>query len=142
MREIKFRAWEKHAKRMAEVTAFKWQPDHLYHQVYTRAIVNQKMIDEWYAYDFGGDSNGIILMQYTGLKDRNGKEIYEGDIVVAWSAGLRAVGEVKKRIDGLWIMYPAYQEGKFWGLCPNSNGETSVEIISNIHENPELLEVK
>ncbi len=77
--------------------------------------------------------------QYTGLKDKNGKEIYEGDVVVAWSAGYRAVGEVKQRIDGLWIMYPAYQKGKLWGLCPNPKGETSVEIIGNIHENPELL---
>ena len=76
----------------------------------------------------------------TGLKSKDGDEIHEGDIVVAWSVGHRAVGEVKKRIDGLWLMYPAYQHGKQWGLCPNPKGETTVEIIGNIHENPELLE--
>ena len=80
------------------------------------------------------------VSQYTGLKDRNGKEIFDGDIVVAWSQGYRAVGEVKQRIDGLWIMYPAYQKGKMWGLCPNPKGDTSIEIIGNIHDNYELLE--
>ena len=77
--------------------------------------------------------------QYTGLKDKNGKEIYEGDIVIAWSQGYQATGEVKQRIDGLWLMYPAYQHGKQWGLCPNPKGGTTVEIIGNIYENPELM---
>lgn len=78
--------------------------------------------------------------QYTGLKDKNGKEIYEGDIVTAWSQGYQATGEVKQRIDGLWLMYPAYQHGKQWGLCPDPKGATTVEVIGSIHENPELLE--
>ena len=77
--------------------------------------------------------------QYTGLKDKNGKEIYEGDIVIAWSQGYQATGEVKQRIDGLWLMYPAYQHGKQWGLCPNPKGGTTVEIIGNIYEKPELM---
>lgn len=78
--------------------------------------------------------------EYTGLKDKNGKEIFAGDIVSAWSQGLQAIGDVRARIDGLWLMYPAYQHGKFWGLCPNPKGGTSVEIVGNIHENPELIE--
>ena len=78
--------------------------------------------------------------QYTGLKDKNGKKIFEGDIVTAWSQGYQATGEVKQRIDGLWLMYPAYQHGKQWGLCPNPKGATTVEIIGNIHDNPELME--
>lgn len=79
--------------------------------------------------------------QYTGLDDKNGVNIFEGDIVTAWSQGYQATGEVKQRIDGLWLMYPAYQHGKQWGLCPNPKGATTVEIIGNIHDNPELMEV-
>lgn len=78
--------------------------------------------------------------QYTGLKDKNGVKIFEGDIVTAWSQGYQATGEVKQRIDGLWLMYPAYQHGKLWGLCPNPKGVTTVENIGNIHDNPEPKE--
>lgn len=72
--------------------------------------------------------------QSTGLFDKNGVEIWEGDIVIAWSQGYQATGEVKQRIDGLWLMYPAYQHGKQWGLCPNPKGGTTVEVIGNIHD--------
>src|SRR5699024_11157852 len=82
-----------------------------------------------------------IIMQYTGQKDKNGTEIYGGDIVEAWSEGSKHIGAVRKRIDGLYIIYPAYCNG-FWGLKPNNVGETTVEIIGNIYENPELLEVE
>ena len=77
--------------------------------------------------------------QYTGLKDRNGKEIYEGDVIECWSEGVKARGVVTHRIDGTWIMYPAWQNAKMWYLMPDEDGNTSVEIIGNIHDNPELI---
>ena len=80
-----------------------------------------------------------IVGQYTGLKDKNGVEICEGDIVTAHAQAYRAIGEVRSRIDGLWLLYPAYQHGKLWGLSPNPKGQTKVEVIGNIHDNPELL---
>ena len=85
-------------------------------------------------------ASDFILMQSTGLKDKNGKEIYEGDIVVAMSQGVKALGKVKRRIDGYWLMYPAWQHGELWHIVENvDTGETGVEVIGNIYENPELL---
>jgi len=80
--------------------------------------------------------------QYTEMKDKNGMGIWGGDIVEAWSQGVKAIGMVKQRIDGLWIMFPAWQSDIFWGLCPNPKGMTTVKVIGNIHRNPELLGAK
>ena len=130
-REIKFRAWEKHAKRMAEVTTFKWRPDHLYHQVYTRAIVNEKMIDEWYAYEFGGDSNGITIMQYTEMKDKNGEEIYEGDVIDCFAG---------EHHHGVWEHHKRYVVEFGWTECMWEMLNCDlIEVLGNIYENPELL---
>lgn len=77
--------------------------------------------------------------QYTGLTDKNGVKLFEGDIVECWSEGVKARGTVTHRIDGLWIIYPAWQKRIMWGLCPDNDGNTTVEIVGNIHDNPELL---
>ena len=82
------------------------------------------------------------LCQYTGLTDKNGRKIWENDIVQAWSEGTNAIGKVIRRVDGLYIMYPAYQKKEFWGLYPNKNGKTTVEVIGNIFDNAGLLEVE
>ena len=79
------------------------------------------------------------LCQFTGMTDKNGVRIWKNDIVEAWSQGSRAIGTVKQRVDGLWIMYPAWQNHEFWELKPNSNGETTVEVLVNAFDNPELL---
>ena len=83
------------------------------------------------------------LMQSTGLFDKNGQEIFEGDIIVAMSQGVKAIGEVKRRIDGYWLMYPALQHGELWHIVENvDTGETGVEVVGNIYENPELVEAE
>lgn len=79
------------------------------------------------------------LCQFIGLKDKNGKRIWENDIVSAWSEGKYATGRVKQRFDGLYIIYPVYQHDEFWGLCPDKNRETNVEVIGNVFDNPELI---
>ena len=88
---------------------------------------------------FNDEIDPETLCQYTGLKDKNGKRIWENDIVGAWSEGKHTIGRVKRRVDGLYIIYPSYQKQEFWGLCPDENGKTTVEVIGNILDHPELL---
>ena len=129
MRDIKFRAFLKSNQLMYDVLTLDI--------IDNKVLINneEKQLRGYVKYQ------DVELMQYTGLKDKNGKEIYEGDIVEAWSEGKKAIGKVKQRIDGLWLMYPAWQSGKSWGLMPNEERNTTVKIIGNIYENKELKEI-
>uniref|UniRef100_A0AAU8GVU6 YopX protein domain-containing protein n=1 Tax=Mammaliicoccus phage MSShimriz1 TaxID=3230127 RepID=A0AAU8GVU6_9VIRU len=81
----------------------------------------------------------IELLQSTELFDKNGTEIFEGDIVTAMSEGIKGTGVVKRRIDGYWFMYPAWKNGQSWKLAVNEQGDTDVEIIGNKFKDSHLL---
>ena len=78
--------------------------------------------------------------QFTGLCDKNGKKIFEGDVVGCWDIYHEnyAKGEVIKKITGEWLFYPYLQHGRFWSLFSNDIGECPVEVIGNIHDTPDL----
>ncbi len=74
-----------------------------------------------------------ILMQYTGLKDKNGKEIYEGDIIVEYLLPNEYDYGIIEYLDGSFVIN---WKSKMWQYLINVSRR---EVIGNIYENPELL---
>ena len=80
------------------------------------------------------DIDRFILMQFTGLHDKNGKEIYEGDIVQIYKHMSSEKSEVTQVV---WDE----ENCEYKGIYPNIAVWEQHEVIGNIYENPELLEV-
>lgn len=90
-------------------------------------------------------NNDLALMQSTGLKDKNGKEIFEGDIIAINLEGIETPITAKvfqNRKIGI-LMFHAFEDNEDVPMVELLEGD-SVEfaIIGNIWENPELLEVR
>jgi len=113
MREIKFRAWKKSSKEMIyNIECIKWFED-------DSVIINN-------------ENPNCILMQYTGLKDFNDKEVFEGDILQTKYA----------KVEIFWNEYAAAYWYKNQDGTPNGAIPIYIniwEIIGNKYENPELL---
>lgn len=85
-----------------------------------------------------GQREGMVVMQFTGLKDKTGKEIYEGDIVEADSEN----GEVKGivRWDGIRAAF-YIRFGEYDLYFPSGPKPERFIVIGSIYENPELLKL-
>lgn len=125
-REIKFRAWDKRDSKMHEVFGL------------TNISVCYKENAKMPAYEVLSDE--IQIMQYTGLLDKNGKEIYEGDIVQLF------IGKHthEKPIEVKWKQEIGscgccFEEFFGNGFVITGGNCCEYEIIGNIYENPELL---
>lgn len=134
MRELKFRAWSKKHNKYLKITGIQYDDDKIegVFVVYgsVAGIPNTIFLE----------AEDVILEQYTGLKDKNGKEIYEGDII---HRGALSKANVFRNsvicFDEESVGFIATSTRN--GVRTLFNGHTcdEVEVIGNIHENPELL---
>lgn len=127
MREIKFRAWHKAEKRFINLNGMSTEFGTMTDKGQVYGITEQGVLREY-------DIDEIELMQYTDLKDKNGKEIFEGDIV-------------KPFTDDINIAQIIYLAPKFVIATKKKDGsyllwnylKDEIEIIGNIHQDKNLL---
>ena len=114
-RTIKFRVWDIESKSFVEAKDIAFYNDF-------------KMVGwDFFYTDYREERNipsEAIIQQFTGLKDKNGKEIYEGDLI-----------NFKKQ-DGVYKYQVGFQEVRFPFVCGNAH---LGEVIGNIYENQNLL---
>jgi len=119
-RIYKFRAWDKKEKKMITEN-FSVSFDGIPHDTIGHLGRNHKEGDI-----YEGKDVGIVIMQFTGLKDKSGNEIYEGDVVEGLSLRNFKVKEVVN-----WDKFQWFPFAGHWGL-------RDFEVIGNIYSNPEL----
>lgn len=131
MREIRFRAWRTDEKYM--VTSDTGVLTVLRNCYGNKGLAEQARFSN---IDNQPNPNKFILMQYTGLKDKTGKEIYEGDILDCSYINPMSKEVVKR------LFEVVFKDGCFKAKCighsPYFVNEKGV-VAGNIYENPELL---
>lgn len=124
MREIKFRAWDTKCKKMYEVLDIYWMGGEIEDIVVFNPVDGEKNKEL--------TPSEYDLMQYTGLKDKNGKEIYESDLVI-WDGGQYEV--LFSELEGTWILKDDREDWE----CPSLYGVSSpkqsrIEVVGNKYE--------
>jgi len=124
MREFKFRAWDIENKRM---------------------IYGQTPDSPSSSWILALPDEGFLKMQYTELKDKDGKEIYEGDIVSVTGNQIFEIGNFFSERNIRLVEFNNEKASFGWsisGLMFCKGAQSSLESIGNKYENPELLEEK
>ena len=122
MREIKFKAWVKELNEIREVEYINFLKKMISYP--------NKFCKEYY---LNADFDEIELMQYTGLKDKYGDEIYEGDIVTLHNSRYKVIFNMEQ---ARFVL----RDDKFELEIPFiNNNNKRMKIIGNIYENTELL---
>lgn len=141
MREIKFRAWDTDNKEWVSTSSVGWN------YVFERSETSYGNGQKVYVLD-NGYAPEVVLMQYTGLKDINDIEIYEGDIIVITrNSDLTNYTSRVVFFDGAFVFYEkdgidcnlsavAYEQAKEI----NNTGSHFCQVIGNIYEKKELLD--
>ena len=136
MRELKFRCWG--------------IKENKYLKLHSIHLSTSKFIVSYYGVGGGNISialKDVIIEQYTGLKDKNGKEIYEGDIVEQFVCGVKKFKGKEVGRKTVWqvrwneeecCFELHYLSGSLFGDSLMAKGE-EYEVIGNIHENPDFL---
>ena len=138
MRELKFRAWDKVMK--------SWVPMML-NEISEHVFISPEKTDGRFSIDtFDSKAERFIVSQSTGVKDTNGKELYEGDVVRTLNGAYQQITNATEYQRGVvkWLC-------EAWKVCEHIVGATylgdliechccnaDLEIIGNIYENPEL----
>lgn len=130
MREIKFRAWDLELKTM-------WSnAQNAYDTIHHHSRDNSKGLEESLqgnCFQEVLEDPNYIIMQFTGLKDKNGKEIYEGDILQFDQTSVKVFRRVVTFHEGCF----GYRDLTGAWCSPIKGIEW--EVIGNIHENGDLL---
>lgn len=136
MKTIKYRAWLKEQKEMVEVAEISFENETIAY-VYDNYAAEEQ---EWNVYDF----EEIELMQYAGLKDKNGVEIYEGDYIrfTDFDSNQGYEGEVAFKGGAFCMLHKIEGAKRSVIMATMLDVDGYIEVIGNIYENKELLEKK
>jgi len=132
MREYKFRVWDTENKEMLKVQELDFE-DTFYGG---RLSIRTDQYNDYF------DIEDMILMQYTGLKDKKQKEIYEGDII--FIKGETKLLDIKGKVEysNILAQFIITNTGSIVNEAEplGDYEEEDIEVIGNIYDNPELLE--